>query len=328
MPSYKIKHRTRYIYAAPVIDCANQLMIYPLPDERLTVKSHAVTISRHPDVASFTDYFGNQVGVFTLIEPHAELVIDSVAEVETHPIQFPMDEETAPTQWAQLTELRTDIAFMDFLKVPPCEIEAEIRQALSGIVTAGAKPLKHALELSEYVHDHFQYQQGVTTIETPVEDIWRLRAGVCQDFTLLLLYLVRLAGLPARYVSGYVCPREEGVRGSGATHAWVEVYIPFYGWLGLDPTNNCIVNDGHVRMAIGRNFADCTPVKGTYKGTGEHRLEVSVHIENGDAQKAEAAPEAPMYVQHTPTPPEPVNSYRKYLLNWEQQQQQQQQQQQ
>jgi transglutaminase-like putative cysteine protease len=326
MPSYKIQHRTRYVYAAPVIDCANQLMIYPLADERLSVKNHTVSISQHPDVALFTDYFGNQVGVFSLIQPHTELVIDSLAEVETHAIQFPMDEADADAQWQNLASLRTDMAFMDFLKPAHVEIEPEIRQALSSVLTYGAKPLKQALELSEYVHDHFQYQQGVTNIETPLEDIWRLRAGVCQDFTLMLLYLLRLTGLPARYVSGYVCPREEGVRGTGATHAWVEVYVPFYGWLGLDPTNNCIVNDGHVRMAIGRNFADCTPVKGTYKGTGAHTLEVSVHIENGQPIPGNEASEIPVYVQQSPAAAAvaPMNSYRKYIT-WEQQQQQQQQ---
>lgn len=326
MPSYKIQHRTRYAYAAPVIDCANQLMIYPLPDARLTVKSHAVTISQHPDVALFTDYFGNQVGVFTLIQPHSELVIDSLAEVETHAILFPMDEAPAAAQWENLAGLRTDVAFMDFLKLPPTEVEAEIRAALGGIIAFGDKPLKQALQLSEYVYEHFQYQQGVTSIETPLAEIWRGRAGVCQDFTHLLIYLLRLIGLPARYVSGYVCPREEGVRGAGATHAWVEAYVPFYGWLGLDPTNNCIVNDGHVRMAIGRNFADCTPVKGTYKGTGAHTLEVSVHIENGKPIPGNEVPDAPMYVQQSPAAAAAaMNSYRKYIT-WEQQQQQQQQQ--
>jgi transglutaminase-like putative cysteine protease len=323
MSVYKILHRTRYAYAAPVIDCANQLMVYPLPDHRLTVRSHAVSITGQPEVALFIDYFGNQVGVFSLIQPHAELLIESVSEVETHAIQFPMDEETAAAQWENLAGLRFDVAFMDFLKVPPSELEPEIRQALGGIITFGAKPLKQALELSEYVHDNFQYQQGVTSIETPLEEIWRGRAGVCQDFTHLLIYLLRLTGLPARYVSGYVCPREEGVRGAGATHAWVEVYVPFYGWLGLDPTNNCIVNDGHVRMAIGRNFADCTPVKGTYKGTGAHTLEVSVHIENGKPIPGNEVPEAPVYVQQSPAALAPMNSYRKYIT-WEQQQQQQQ----
>jgi transglutaminase-like putative cysteine protease len=326
MSTYKILHRTRYAYAAPVIDCANQLMVYPLPDHRLTVRSHAVSITGQPEVALFTDYFGNQVGVFSLIQPHAELLIESVAEVETHAIQFPMDEETAAAQWENLAALRTNVEFMDFLKVAHSELELEIRAALGGIVTFGAKPLKQALELSEYVHDNFQYQQGVTSIETPLEEIWRGRAGVCQDFTHLLIYLLRLIGLPARYVSGYVCPREEGVRGAGATHAWVEVYVPFYGWLGLDPTNNCIVNDGHVRMAIGRNFADCTPVKGTYKGTGAHTLEVSVHIENGKPIPGNEVPEAPVYVQQSPAAAAPpINSYRKYIT-WEQQQQQQQQQ--
>jgi transglutaminase-like putative cysteine protease len=326
MPSYKILHRTRYAYAAPVIDCTNQLMIYPLADFRLTVKHHHVGITGQPDVALFTDYFGNQVGVFSLIEPHAELVIESVAEVETHAIQFPMDEEAAEAQWSHLAGLRADPAYMDFLKVPPLALEAEVRAALGGIVSYGAKPLKQALELSEYVHDNFQYQQGVTNIETPLVDIWRGRAGVCQDFTHLLIYLLRLINLPARYVSGYVCPRQEGVRGTGATHAWVEVYVPFYGWLGLDPTNNCIVNDGHVRMAIGRAFADCTPVKGTYKGTGAHTLEVTVHIENGQPIPGNTMPDTPVYVQQSPAVAAPTNSYRQYL-QWEQQQQQQQQQQ-
>lgn len=111
----------------------------------MQVKSHLVRITGQPEVALFTDYFGNQVGVFSLVEPHAELVIDSLAEVETHAIQFPMDAETAEAQWANLASLRADVAFMDFLKVPPTKVEAELRAALGGIVTYGAKPPKQAL---------------------------------------------------------------------------------------------------------------------------------------------------------------------------------------
>ncbi len=85
--------------------------------------------------------------------------------------------------------------------------------------------------------------------------------------TQILLAMLRLIDIPSRYVSGYICPNKNGMRGEGATHAWVEAYIPFYGWLGIDPTNNCIVNDTHVRLAIGRSFSDCSPVKGTYRGT-------------------------------------------------------------
>jgi len=322
MPAYTIKHRTRYAYAAPVIDCANQVMVYPLADDRLEVKKHELVISHGPEVEVFTDYFGNQVGVFSLISPHTELLIDSLAEVVTHAIQFPMDEQLAAEQWKHLHAIRGDAEFFDFLAREPSPATGAIRATLDVVVDRAEKPLKNALVLSEYVYDHFAYQQGVTNVETPTEEIWQLQAGVCQDFAHILLFMLRLYDIPARYVSGYICPKDEGVRGTGATHAWVEAYIPFYGWLGLDPTNNCIVNDGHVRMAIGRNFMDCTPVKGTYKGTSAHRLEVSVHIENGTPLAA-PTPIEPMYTQEVAAPISPVNSYRKYLDLQQQQQQQQ-----
>jgi len=133
-------------------------------------------------------------------------------------------------------------------------------------------------------------------------------------------------GLAARYVSGYICPKDKEMRGEGATHAWVEAYIPNYGWLGLDPTNNCLVNDRHVRLAVGRNFLDCTPVKGTYKGSGEHTLEVSVEIKNGDAKKSSQKQGPPKFSYEAKNPGEPINSYRYYLEVQQKQQQQQQQQ--
>jgi transglutaminase-like putative cysteine protease len=198
-----------------------------------------------------------------------------------------------------------------------------MKSTLSNVINYTDKPLKNALVLSEYVYDNFTYQKGVTSIETPIEEVWNLKAGVCQDFAHILLVMLRMFDIPARYVSGYICPKDEGVRGEGATHAWVEAYIPFYGWLGLDPTNNCIVNDGHVRVAVGRNFNDCTPIKGTYKGSGAHRLEVTVHIENGKPRKGGNSNEEPTYTYEVKNPTVPVNSYRQYLEMQQQQQQQQ-----
>jgi len=323
MPSYNIKHSTRYSYASPVIDCTNQIMVYPLADAHLEVKKHEVNVSHHPIIETYTDYFGNTIGVFSVIQPHTELVIESIADIVTQPIQFPMDEQSAEEQWKQLAAVKNDVAFMDFLTEEKIESYDAIKNTLNGLVNYSEKPLKNALILSEYVFDNFAYRTGVTNIETPVEEIWELKAGVCQDFAHLLLFMLRMFGFPARYVSGYICPKTEGVRGEGATHAWVEVYIPFYGWLGLDPTNNCIVNDGHVRIAIGRNFSDCTPVKGTYKGTGAHKLEVSVHIENGTPRNLEIAPSQPTYTFEVKDPEVPINSYRQFLEMQQQQQQQQ-----
>ncbi|MEJ7680966.1 MAG: transglutaminase family protein [Segetibacter sp.] len=323
MPAYKINHITRYTYASPVIDCTNQIMLYPIIDDRLEVKNHDVKVSNDPEIEVFTDYFGNKVGAFSVIKPHTELLIESTAEVFTKPVLVPMDEMPAEDQWKHLQDIKYEVEFFDFLKNTPFACYEDIKGTLSSIINAADKPLKTALVLSEYVYDNFTYQKGVTNIETPIEDIWNLKAGVCQDFAHILLVMIRIFKIPARYVSGYVCPKETGVRGEGATHAWVEAYIPFYGWLGLDPTNNCIVTDGHVRIAIGRQFADCTPVKGTYKGSGEHTLEVTVHIENGKPRQMPEQSERPAFIYTLQNKEVPVNSYRKYLEMQQQQQQQQ-----
>ena len=330
MPSYTIKHITRYSYAAEVTDGANQIMLYPLPDERLQVARHEVCVSsdsgaRHgPPIDTYVDAFGNTVGVFTVLDPHTVLVIESSADVTTHAIQFPMDEQPAEQQWQDLRSRQFDPAFIDFLNQSEFKSLADVKTTLRQLTSQTEKPLKNALVLSEYVFDNFEYRQGVTNVETPAEDIWQLKAGVCQDFAHILLALLRQVGIPARYVSGYVCPKkaagEAEVRGIGATHAWVEAYIPFYGWLGLDPTNNTIVNDGHVRMAVGRNFPDCTPVKGTYKGSGTHKLHVSVHIDHTTLVQTEPLALAPAPMYEVPDPEMPANSFRLYQ---EQQQQQQ-----
>ncbi len=233
-----------------------------------------------------------------------------------------MDEMPAEDQWKHLQDIKYEVEFFDFLTDTPFACHEDVKGSLSSVINAADKPLKTALVLSEYVYDNFTYEKGVTNIETPIEDIWNLKAGVCQDFAHMLLIMLRMFKIPARYVSGYVCPKETGVRGEGATHAWVEAYIPFYGWLGLDPTNNCIVTDGHVRIAIGRQFADCTPVKGTYKGSSEHTLEVTVHIENGKPRQMPEQSGMPAFIYTIKNKEVPVNSYRKYLEMQQQQQQQ------
>jgi hypothetical protein len=112
------------------------------------------------------------------------------------------------------------------------------------------------------------------------------------------------------------------MRGEGATHAWVEAFIPNYGWMGMDPTNNTLVNDQHVRLAVGRNFMDCTPVKGTDKGSGEHTLEVSVEIKNGASKKSDDKSSQPKFSYEAKNPGEPINSYRYYQEVQQKQQQQ------
>lgn len=323
MPSYKIKHITRYSYSSTVIDCTNQIMLYPIVDALLEVRNHEIKISHDPVVESFTDYFGNHVGVFSVIKPHTSLLIESIADVITKPIIFPSEEMDAAGQWDILKNLKYHVAYLDFLKEEPFASYDEVKNILGEIISEEKTPLQNAILLSEYVYNNFTYQKGITSVETKIDDILRLKGGVCQDFAHMLIIYLRMSKIPSRYVSGYICPKGKEMRGEGATHAWAEVYIPNYGWLGLDPTNNCIVNDQHVRLATGRNFTDCTPVKGTYKGSGEHTLEVSVEIKNGSARKTSEKQSPTKFGYKAKNPGEPINSYRYYLEVQQKQQQQQ-----
>jgi transglutaminase-like putative cysteine protease len=321
MPEYHIKHITRYTYASPVIDSANQVMLFPISDLQQEVKKHDLLISHHPSVEVFTDYFGNQVGIFSLIKPHAELRIQSKIHVITGEVSLPEDETPADAQWENLSLIREQFPYMDFMLLENFDVHDEVVTLVNSMTSDNSTPFASAVKMSDFVFTNFEYKKGITSVETGVDEIWQLKAGVCQDFAHVLLVMLRLAGIPARYVSGYICPKNHELRGEGATHAWVEAYIPFYGWLGLDPTNNCIVSDKHVRLAVGRSFTDCTPMKGTYKGSSEHSLEVSVTIDNGE-EKREEEELMPVFSYQVHNPAVPNNSYRRFMEMQQQQQQQ------
>ncbi len=142
-------------------------------------------------------------------------------------------------------------------------------------------------QCAEYIYGNFRYVKGITNVQTTVDEILQHKSGVCQDFAHVMLQILRTLGIPGRYVSGYICPNKNGMRGEGATHAWVEAWIPAYGWAGIDPTNNVWVTNRHVKLAVGRHFKDCSPVKGTFKGPAKQRLSVYVSVGYEDGQRFE-----------------------------------------
>lgn len=318
MPKFSIHHITKYSYEGPVRDSANQILLFPIKDEFQELLKQDIFITDEPILDIYKDYYGNEVGSFMHAGPHLELVIDSKVDVITKPRPEPVDQAGKEEQWSHLHQIRWQVPYIDFLKqehfdyLPELQKDAGLPEAFS------LSPLESARRLSSYVFDRFKYIKGVTSVETTLDEIWELKAGVCQDFAHILLVLLRQILIPARYVSGYICPKENGMRGEGATHAWIEAYIPFNGWVGFDPTNNSLVTDQHVRLAVGRNFSDCSPVKGTYKGAPEHVLEVGVSVsyENGKTSDEPA----------TILTPQPVkngmehNSYRRYMEMMQQQQ--------
>ena len=284
MPKFIIQHTTRYVYEEAVRDSANQIMLYPVIDDFQEVIQQVITITGHPTVNVHEDYYGNKVGTFTFAQPHNEMIIYSQLSIETRERKLPAEDVPFELQWNELKNLKYDLTYIDFFHVARFAAMSEVEKLVHELHRAEGTPLQTAKDFTKYVFDNFTYQKGITTVETKLDEIWKLKSGVCQDFAHMLLAMLRLSGIPARYVSGYICSNKAGMRGEGATHAWVEAYLPYYGWLGLDPTNNCVVTSGHVKLAVGKDFSDCSPVKGTYRGTSNHTLEVSVTVASEDGQ--------------------------------------------
>lgn len=317
MPTFYIKHITKYSYSSPVIDGANLIRLHPINDPYQKVVSHFLSATNNPFIETYTDFYNNRIGTFFIPEPHDELSIISEIEVITYDRLFPDDTIDVKTQWDKIKSEKYDIEVFDFLKHVSFNGSDDILNLIKEKNLIEKTPFKAALELCEYVYTNFKYIKGITNVDSTLDDVWNLKAGVCQDFTNILLQMTRMCGIPARYVSGYICPSGDISRGEGATHAWIEAYIPFYGWLGLDPTNNAIANENHVRLVVGRNYADCSPVKGVFKRKVESDLFVKVEISTSKQQEATIIP------PNTFTGSNTSNSYQRNLEHIQQQQQQQ-----
>jgi transglutaminase-like putative cysteine protease len=231
-------------------------------------------------------------------------------------------------QWRILDSIKYEVPYIDYLKQEYFEEVESLREIALGLKDDNDTPYKTAVKFCRWVFSEFTYIKGITTVDTTVSEILRLKAGVCQDFAHILTTMLRFVNVPSRYVSGYICPNRDGMRGEGATHAWAEAYIPDYGWLGLDPTNNCIASENHVRLAVGRSFSDCSPVKGVFKGASGHVLEVTVSVGHDDDDSLDTEsyyqPKEVNYSRSNPGHPV-KNSYQRYMDAIMQQQQQQQQ---
>ena len=282
MPIFKIQHVTKYEYDRLVQESVNEIKIFPYLSSEQEVLQHELSITGNPEVQSYADYWGNKTGVFNLLPPHKELIIDSrvVVRTTTSPglrVDFSGDfnrlEQEVSGHLKMLELAKADI-----------QLQTDINEIGNTVVSSDNSIAATIQNCSEYIFKNFNYIKGITTIETTVEEILEQRAGVCQDFAHVMLQILRTLKIPSRYVSGYICPNQNGLRGEGATHAWVEAWIPEYGWAGIDPTNNVWVSNTHVRLAVGRHFTDCSPVKGTFKGSAKQNLSVYVSVGYEDGQ--------------------------------------------
>jgi transglutaminase-like putative cysteine protease len=283
MPVFNIHHITKYEYDHPVKESVNEIRIYPFICDDQEILDHEVNITDQPDVMVINDYWDNRTGMFNLMSSHTELIIESKLIVRTLG-----ESELVNHQQAGLDELKKDIAtnlsLLELAYPKEIDLKDEIQAVINDFVTPEMFVTTIIQKCGDYIYNNFKYIKGITTVETTTKEILKQRAGVCQDFAHVMLEILRTLGIPSRYVSGYICPNKKEMRGDGATHAWVEAWVPSLGWIGMDPTNNIWATNHHVKLAVGRNFNDCSPVKGTFKGPAARQslsVYVSVSYEDG-----------------------------------------------
>jgi transglutaminase-like putative cysteine protease len=255
----------------------NEIKIFPFVVPEQEVLHQELIITGQPEVLTFTDYWGNKTGCFNLLQPHKEMVIESKLTVRTAIAPEP---SIALPSYVKDLELAigNDLHLLELVRTSPSSSEALMQSYIASFYSPEKTIDQIVKDCCAFIFTDFTYIKGITTIETTVDEIVAQKAGVCQDFAHVMLELLRMIGIPSRYVSGYICPNKNGMRGEGATHAWVEAYIPNHGWIGIDPTNNVWATNNHVKLAVGRDFSDCTPAKGTFKGPARQSLSVYVSV--------------------------------------------------
>jgi transglutaminase-like putative cysteine protease len=286
---YRISHVTSYDYSDAVSICHNEARLTPRATDHQRVLRSQLLVE--PAVASLvqeTDYFGNVVHWFSLQEAHTRLSVTAMSEVDVKRFEPPAAGLSAPWETVR-DELRSErspeslAAYELTFESTHVKLDAELADYARPSFVAGRPLLAAALDLTRRIHAEFQYEPGSTTVATPPKEVLRARRGVCQDFAHLEIAMLRSLGLAARYVSGYVYNRpkagERVLTGADASHAWLGLYVPGFGYVDLDPTNGVIPSDEHVTLAWGRDFSDASPLKGVILGGGAHQLTVAVDVD-------------------------------------------------
>ncbi|MGB5280150.1 MAG: transglutaminase family protein [Arenicellales bacterium] len=288
---YRVTHSTKYDYSKNVTLCYNVAHLLPRTTPHQTCHVSELKISPLPAaVNEWSDFFGNSQASFSIEKPHNELIVTAISEVEVIAPGTLLN-GALPTTWEQAVEhlkhskqdesinARMFVLESDFI-----EFSEEIKKYSNQSFTPGRELLEAVENLMHRIYKEFDYDPGFSTIATPLSAVLKHRKGVCQDFAHLAIACLRMQGLAARYVSGYLetIPPEgkERLVGADASHAWFSVYVPHQGWVDFDPTNAKIPDEQHITAAWGRDYADVAPLKGVIFGGGDkNKLKVSVDVE-------------------------------------------------
>ena len=283
---YQITHQTKYSYESIVTLSQQLLFMSPKNFLHQTCISHNIRIEPNPSESlTSPDYFNNIKNYISIFSPHKDLMVsaESIVDVFSRPT---LDQLLPSPLWEDVKKKLSQGYWEDEdpINFLYASIKTPLDEAFSTYAAMSFTPnrpiIEAAFELTQRIHNDFEFDSDSTDISTPLLDFFSNKRGVCQDFSHLMISCLRSLGLACRYVSGYILTTppagQARLVGADASHAWVSVYCPINGWIDFDPTNCCLVNDQHITVAWGRDFNDVSPMRGTVLGGGKQTLHVNV----------------------------------------------------
>ncbi len=283
--AYSVRHITRLRYEPAVRESVMEVRMQPRTDARQRCLSFSLDLSPRANVIMYRDFFGNAVHHFDIPGQHEVIEVGAQAVVEVLPPLVASAAEAG--NWKELDARVAQGDYWEMLLpsqyARPTELLEKLRAALD--LKRRGNPLELVQKLNAELYEFFEYAPNTTKVDSPIDEALESRQGVCQDFAHIMIALVRQLKIPCRYVSGYLFHEDSAKDRSpaGATHAWVEAYLGELGWVAFDPTNNLPGCERHIRVAIGRDYADVPPTRGVHKGEAGSELSVMVSVSPVDA---------------------------------------------
>jgi transglutaminase-like putative cysteine protease len=283
---YRIRHVTRFTYEQPACESHNEIRLRPRDSVRQRTLGFSLEITPPAALIDYRDAFGNIVHAMSIHEPHRELMVcaDSLIERMT-PRELSSNDQFENFLLGDTLRSQEEYDFLSPSRYIP--FSEQLKKFFWMVRPRMNEPVaEYSQRVVAWICDQFAHEPGGTDLHSDVNQVLSSGAGVCEDFAHLTIGVMRLAGVPARYVSGYLAPRRDRGRplGNQASHTWLEVMLP-EGWFGFDPTQGSHVSDHHVRLAVGRDYADVPPIRGVYRSAGDQRtMGVSLDITEADSE--------------------------------------------
>ena len=285
----EVSHRTSYQYRSPVAQSQHVLHLRPRQTPQQKVAHHSLLIEPAPvSSVELTDHFGNSAVLLRIEDQHTEFVVHARSVIEAS--AAPLPDLTKSRPWddgvdrAEPREPLIDIGVREFVcRSRHVPVSRDILEFARGSFSPNRPVLDAAMHLTRRIFEDFVFDPKATDVSTPVARVLEIKRGVCQDFAHLAIAALRSLGLPARYVSGYLMtrppPGQPKLKGSDASHAWLSVWAPAFGWVDFDPTNGIVPSGEHITVAYGRDYEDISPISGVLLGGGDQTMAVAVDVE-------------------------------------------------